>query len=160
MELWILWLILVFFLIVLEVCTVNLVSIWFILSGLVSLLVSVFYDNFLVQFAIFVLLGVFLLLTTRKFLKRYIEPNKENEFGSHYRRNGNCYRNDFKKWNWRSKSWWKKMECDLRGTSRSWRRDSHRGHWRCKINCEKEGEVNGNFNCYFSDCCCCCTTKY
>ncbi len=77
MELWILWLILVFFLIVLEVCTVNLVSIWFILSGLVSLLVSVFYDNFLVQFAIFVLLGVFLLLTTRKFLKRYIEPNKE-----------------------------------------------------------------------------------
>lgn len=77
MELWILWLILVFFLIVLEVCTVNLVSIWFIISGIVSLLVSIFYDNFLLQFAIFVLLGVFLLLTTRKFLKRYIEPTKE-----------------------------------------------------------------------------------
>lgn len=77
MELWIFWLILVFFLIVLEVCTVNLVSIWFIISGIVSLLVSIFYANFFVQFAIFVLLGVFLLLTTRKFLKRYIEPTKE-----------------------------------------------------------------------------------
>ncbi len=77
MELWMLWLLLVFFLIVLEVSTVNLVSIWFIASGIVSLIVSIFYDNFLVQFAIFVLLGIFLLLTTRKFLKRYIEPNKE-----------------------------------------------------------------------------------
>ena len=77
MELWMLWLILVFFLIVLEACTVNLVSIWFIISGIVSLFVSIFCDNFLIQFAIFVLLGIFLLLTTRKFLKRYIKPNKE-----------------------------------------------------------------------------------
>ena len=77
MELWMLWLILVFFLIVLEACTVNLVSIWFIISGIVSLFVSIFCDDFLIQFAIFVLLGLFLLLTTRKFLKRYIKPNKE-----------------------------------------------------------------------------------
>ena len=77
MELWMLWLILVFFLIVLEACTVNLVSIWFIISGIVSLFVSIFWDDFLIQFAIFVLLGLFLLLTTRKFLKRYIKPNKE-----------------------------------------------------------------------------------
>lgn len=77
MELWMLWLILVFFLIVLEACTVNLVSIWFIISGIVSLFVSIFCDDFLIQFAIFVVLGIILLLTTRKFLKRYIKPNKE-----------------------------------------------------------------------------------
>ena len=77
MELWIVWLILVFALIVLEVSTVNLVSIWFIASGIVSLIISIFYDNFLLQFAIFVLLGIFLLLTTRKFLNRLLKQNNE-----------------------------------------------------------------------------------
>ena len=77
MELWILWLIVVFALIILEVSTVNLVSIWFIASGIVSLIVSIFYDNFLVQFAVFVLLGIVLLLTTRKILMRWMKPSGE-----------------------------------------------------------------------------------
>lgn len=77
MDLWIVWLIIIFSLIVLEVSTVNLVSIWFIASGIVSLIISIFYDNFLVQFAVFVLLGIVLLLTTRKFLNRLIKQNNE-----------------------------------------------------------------------------------
>ncbi len=77
MELWVLWLIIIFMLIVAEVSTVNLVSIWFIASGIVSLIVSIFVDNFLIQFAIFVLLGILLLLTTRKFLQKLIKSNED-----------------------------------------------------------------------------------
>lgn len=77
MELWILWLIIIFILIVAEVSTVNLVSIWFIASGIVSLIISIFYDNFFVQFAVFVLLGILLLLTTRKFLEKLLKSNED-----------------------------------------------------------------------------------
>lgn len=77
MELWVLWLIIIFMLIVAEVSTVNLVSIWFIASGIVSLIVSIFVDNFFIQFAIFVLLGILLLLTTRNFLEKFIKSNED-----------------------------------------------------------------------------------
>ena len=73
MELWVLWLIIIFILIVAEVSTVNLVSVWFIASGLVSLILSFFIDNFFIQFAVFVLLGILLLLTTRKFLMKKVQ---------------------------------------------------------------------------------------
>ena len=73
---WLVWLIIVLALAFMEIATVNLVSIWFIISGIVSLIVSIFYDNFYVQFAIFVLLGVLLLLTTRKFLEKHLKPKE------------------------------------------------------------------------------------
>ncbi len=79
MELWILWLIIIFILIVAEVSTVNLVSIWFIASGIVSMIVSIFYDNFFVQFAIFVILGILLLLTTRKFLEKLMKAKEDTK---------------------------------------------------------------------------------
>ncbi len=77
MEMWMIWLIIVFLLIIAEVSTVNLVSIWFIASGIVSLIVSIFVDNFYIQFAIFVILGIILLLTTRSFLERLLKTKKE-----------------------------------------------------------------------------------
>ena len=77
MELWVLWLIIIFILIVAEVSTVNLVSIWFIASGIVSLILSIFIDNFFIQFAVFVILGILLLLTTRKFLEKLIKVNED-----------------------------------------------------------------------------------
>lgn len=77
MELWILWLIIIFILILAEVSTVNLVSIWFIASGIVSLIISIFYDNFFVQFAVFVILGILLLLTTRRFLEKLLKSNED-----------------------------------------------------------------------------------
>lgn len=77
MEMWMIWLVIVFLLIIAEVSTINLVSIWFIASGIVSLIVSIFVDNFYIQFAIFVILGIILLLTTRSFLVRVIKPKKE-----------------------------------------------------------------------------------
>lgn len=79
MELWVLWLIIIFILIVAEVSTVNLVSIWFIASGIVSLIISIFYDNFFVQFAVFVVLGIILLLTTRKFLEKLMKAKEDTK---------------------------------------------------------------------------------
>lgn len=71
------WLGIILFLVILEVCTVSLVSIWFIASALVSLIVSTFCDNYFIQFLIFVVLGVILLLTTRKWLIKLFQPKSE-----------------------------------------------------------------------------------
>jgi membrane protein implicated in regulation of membrane protease activity len=77
MDLWVLWLVIIFVLIIAEASTINLVSIWFIASGIISLIVSFFIDSFLVQFTIFVILGLILLITTRKFLNSWLKPKSE-----------------------------------------------------------------------------------
>jgi membrane protein implicated in regulation of membrane protease activity len=77
MNLWVLWLIIVVILIMIEVSTINLVSIWFVISGIVSLILSFFIDSFMLQFAIFVILGLILLITTKKFLDKWINPRSE-----------------------------------------------------------------------------------
>ncbi len=71
------WLIIIIFLIFLEAATVDLVSVWFIASAFVSLILSVFIDNYFIQFSTFVILGTVLLLTTRKYLVNLINVNKE-----------------------------------------------------------------------------------
>ncbi len=77
MDLWILWLIVVIFLSIAEVSTLNLVSIWFIISGIISLITSFFIENFFIQFSIFVILGILLLITTRKILEKTLKPKSE-----------------------------------------------------------------------------------
>ena len=73
------WLGIIFLLVVLEMSTAALVSIWFIASGVLALLASMFIDNVLVQFAIFVIGGIILLLTTRKFLtNKLVKQEKTN----------------------------------------------------------------------------------
>ena len=62
------WLGVIILLTIVEFITVNLVSIWFIISAMLSLIVSLFIDNFLLQFAIFVLVGIILLILTKKYL--------------------------------------------------------------------------------------------
>ena len=71
------WLAIILLLSFVEVATVNLVTIWFIASALVSLLLAFLNVNFIVQFAVFVILGVILLLTTRKFLVGLLNKNKQ-----------------------------------------------------------------------------------
>lgn len=78
MELWIFWLILIFVLIIAEVSTVNLVTVWFIASGIISLILSFFIDSFFVQFAVFVILGIILLLTTRPILLKLMKAKNES----------------------------------------------------------------------------------
>lgn len=71
------WLVVILICAFLEAITVNLVTIWFIASGLVALIVSIFTDSLLIQMSVFVLLGVFLLITTRKPLQRLVNIQKE-----------------------------------------------------------------------------------
>lgn len=71
------WLFIIILLGFIEVITVNLVTIWFVASGLVSLILSFFVDNFLIQFGVFVILGIILLITTRSWLNKVIKPKNQ-----------------------------------------------------------------------------------
>ena len=86
MDIWILWLIVIILLTILEAVTVNLVCVWFIASGLVSLLLSFFVESFYIQFVVFVLLGLILMVITRpilikKFGKKDIKTNLDRVLG-------------------------------------------------------------------------------
>lgn len=70
------WLALIIFLGIVEVATVNLTTIWFVISGLISLFLSFFVDEFIIQFGVFVILGIILLITTRKWLIKVLTPSK------------------------------------------------------------------------------------
>ncbi len=65
---WLLWLVVVVLLTIIEAMTINLVSVWFIVSALVSLFMSFVVESFYLQFAVFVGLGVVLMLLTRPIL--------------------------------------------------------------------------------------------
>lgn len=67
MEVWI-WLGIIIILSIWEAATVGLVSIWFIASALISLILTLFNVDFIICFGVFVILGVILMLTTRKYL--------------------------------------------------------------------------------------------
>lgn len=73
------WLSLIIFLGFIEAITINLVSIWFIVSGLLALVISFVTDNFVIQFGVFVIIGILLMLTTRKSLeKKLVQKEKTN----------------------------------------------------------------------------------
>lgn len=71
------WLGVVILLTLVECMTVGLTTIWFVVSGLVALILSFTVDNFVLQFGVFVVLGVLLLLTTRPLLLKFIKPKDE-----------------------------------------------------------------------------------
>ncbi len=73
----ILWLSIVIFLAFIEVMTVNLVTIWFIASGILALIASFFNIKPIIQLAIFVILGTIFLLTTKKPLEKLLNKNKQ-----------------------------------------------------------------------------------
>ena len=76
MEQWLVWLIIVILLTLIEVATVNLTTIWFVVSGIIALIISLFVDNYILQFGIFVILGVILLITTKPFLTKFLKQHK------------------------------------------------------------------------------------
>ena len=69
------WVIIILALAIIEVVTINLVTIWYVASAIVALIVSFFIDNFTVQFSIFVILGTIFLITTKKTLDKLISSN-------------------------------------------------------------------------------------
>ena len=61
---------------IIEVLTTNLVSIWFVISALFSMVVSLFTDSLFVQIGLFVVVGVILMPISRKIYKK-IKCNSE-----------------------------------------------------------------------------------
>ena len=72
MEVWI-WLGIIVILSIIEAVTVELVSVWFIASAIVSLILQVLGLDFKLCFIIFVLLGIVLMITTRKYLLKLLQ---------------------------------------------------------------------------------------
>lgn len=77
MEPWLIWLIVVVILAFIELITINLVTIWFVISGIFAIFAALFTDNDVIPFGIFVIGGFMLLLTTKPFLKKYLSYNNE-----------------------------------------------------------------------------------
>lgn len=72
------WLGIVIALAFIEVITTNLVTVWYIASGIIALILSLFVDNYLIQFSVFVIMGTVLLFTTRDYLMKLIVKKKES----------------------------------------------------------------------------------
>ncbi len=72
------WLIIIILLVIVEALTINLTTIWFVVSGIFALLISFFTANFLIQFSVFTILGILLLITTRPILKKIISEKSES----------------------------------------------------------------------------------
>ena len=70
------WLSIVIVLSILELITTQLVSIWFVIAGIVALVVSLFTDSIFVQIAVFVVLTVLLLIVTKPMVKRIMNFKK------------------------------------------------------------------------------------
>lgn len=73
----IVWLVIVIAASVIEVMTVNLVTVWFVASGIAALIAAYFGAKVITQLAIFVILGTALLLLTKKPLEKLL--NKTNK---------------------------------------------------------------------------------
>ena len=71
------WLMVVILLTIVEVITVNLTTIWFVISGIITIFVAMITDNFAYQLGTFTVLGVILLLTTKSFLQKRLSIIKE-----------------------------------------------------------------------------------
>ena len=67
------WLGIVIFLSMIEAATVDVVTIWYVVSGVVTIVLSFFVDNFILQLALFTILGTILLFTTRPLVKKALK---------------------------------------------------------------------------------------
>ena len=71
------WLIVFLVLLAIELATVNLVTIWFAVGALVSLFVSYFVDNVIIQTAVFIVVSLISLLLTKPILRKFKVVNFE-----------------------------------------------------------------------------------
>lgn len=76
MEAWIYWLIIMLILSFVEIITINLVTIWFVASAGIALLVSLITDSYYIQFLTFGICGLLIMVLTRPLLKRLMKKDK------------------------------------------------------------------------------------
>ena len=69
------WLAIAVILAIIEMSTANLVSIWYIISAIASMIISIFIDSIVIQVAVFVLGGTILLLLTKNAIQKIIPVN-------------------------------------------------------------------------------------
>lgn len=69
------WLIIAIVLGVVEVVTVNLVSIWFVISSILAMIVSMFTDNLYIQIGVFVIIGILLMPISKKIYNKIKKNN-------------------------------------------------------------------------------------
>ena len=74
------WFIIAFVLGVIEVSTTNLVSIWFVISALLSMVVSKFTDSLLIQISVFVIVGIALIPLSKKIYNKIKVGNISTNF--------------------------------------------------------------------------------
>ena len=69
------WLFLVIIMIIIELLTVNLVTIWVALGALITFLLTYFISNVTIQLIIFFLTTILALILTKPLVKKYIKVN-------------------------------------------------------------------------------------
>lgn len=72
----ILWLIILAILILIEILTLGLTTIWFAGGALIAFIVSLFYDNLLVEVILFLIMSMVLLSFTRPLVLKYFNPKR------------------------------------------------------------------------------------
>ena len=75
MEAWICWLIIILILSFIEVITINLVTIWFVISAGLALITSLFVDSYYIQFLVFGIAGLAIMVLTRPILKKMLKKD-------------------------------------------------------------------------------------
>ena len=68
-----LWIVAVILLLIVEFMTSNVATIWFAISGLVSLILSLFIENYIIEMLVFIILGTLLLIIFRPVLNTYLK---------------------------------------------------------------------------------------
>lgn len=71
------WLAVIILLVIIEIISINLTSLSFIISGVLTLFFSFVFENFLVQISIFVILGIILQVILKPSLNTFVEDMKE-----------------------------------------------------------------------------------
>ncbi|NLK02915.1 MAG: NfeD family protein, partial [Clostridiales bacterium] len=70
------WLIILAVLILIEIITLGLTTIWFAGGALVAFIVSLFYDNLVLEVILFLLISLVLLYFTRPVVKKYFNSTR------------------------------------------------------------------------------------
>lgn len=76
MEAWMYWLVIILILSFVEIITVNLVTIWFVISAALALVVSLFTGSFYIQFLVFGICGLLIMVLTRPLLTKLLKKDK------------------------------------------------------------------------------------
>lgn len=71
------WGLLFFVLLFVEIITVNLVSIWFAIGAIVSLIISLFTDSILIQLIAFIIVSIISLILTKPIVKKTVNSKVE-----------------------------------------------------------------------------------